>query len=737
MQAALDELVTLLALEPIEVNIFRGRSPDENRQRVFGGQVAGQALVAAARTVDEPARLVHSLHAYFLRPGDPTVPILYEVDRLRDGRSFSTRRVVAIQHGRAIFNLQASFHAPEPGPDHQMTMPPGIPDPESLEDWHTRMAPYKEQMGDWYDRPRPIDVRYVDGDPISRKGVPTDSQRVWLRADGHLPDDPVVHACIVTYASDMSLLDTTVLPFGLAWDSPGMQMASLDHAMWFHRPFRADEWLLYDQHALSTGSARGLAGGAVVLGRRTARRERRPGGPGEGRSMIAARRVVALTAALGLVVIAACSDDDDDATSPTATAATSAPVVASSGAPTTTASSTAVSNATVPATTTPSSTHSRVETTPAPQTGNEPRVTLAEIGTFDTPVDLVWRPGDDAAMYVVQKTGTILRVDGSDSTTVLDISADVSDGAEQGLLGLAFDPTGQRAYIDHTDRDGNTMIDEHTVGADGTFAPEPRRLLAIDQPYPNHNGGQVVFGPDGMLYIGMGDGGAGGDPERRASNPAELLGKILRIDPTPSATLPYTVPPDNPFVADAGTRPEIWATGLRNPWRFSFDAVTGDLWIGDVGQDAVEEIDAAPATAGRDAGKGLFFGWSALEGDQPYNDDVPAAGATPPFSTYRHGARLLDQRRCPGPRPTGPGPRRVVRLRRLLRRSRVGARGPRRWCWDEARSAGGPRRAARDLLRRRRTRRDGLRPVSAGFDRAPRPGLITHAPPPRAGGRRR
>ncbi|MFV0308465.1 MAG: acyl-CoA thioesterase [Desertimonas sp.] len=263
MQESLDELVTLLALEPIEVNIFRGRSPDENRQRVFGGQVAGQALVAAARTVDDPQRLVHSLHAYFLLPGDPTVPILYEVDRLRDGRSFSTRRVVAIQHGRAIFNLQASFHGHEDGPDHQITMTDGLPEPESLPDWHTRMAPYREQLGDWFDRSRPIDLRYVEGDPMSRKGVPSDSQRVWMRADGSLPDDPVVHACVVTYASDMTLLDTTVLPFGLAWDSPGMQMASLDHAMWFHRPFRADEWMLYEQQAFSTGSSRGLAGGAI------------------------------------------------------------------------------------------------------------------------------------------------------------------------------------------------------------------------------------------------------------------------------------------------------------------------------------------------------------------------------------------------------------------------------------------------------------------------------------------
>lgn len=262
-QAALDDLIHLLDLEVIEVNIFRGYTPDENRQRVFGGQVAGQALVAAARTISEAGRLVHSLHAYFLRPGDPTIPILYEVDRIRDGRSFSTRRVVAIQHGRAIFNLQASFHDHEPGPDHQLKMPEGIGDPESLPDFRTLMAPYKDQMGDWYDRPRPIDLRYVDGDPMSRKGVAAVGQRVWLRADGTLPDDPVLHACIITYASDMTLLDTTVLPFGLSWDSPGMQMASVDHAMWFHRPFKANEWMLYDQAALSTSSARGLAGGAI------------------------------------------------------------------------------------------------------------------------------------------------------------------------------------------------------------------------------------------------------------------------------------------------------------------------------------------------------------------------------------------------------------------------------------------------------------------------------------------
>ncbi len=259
---ALDDLVTLLDLEAIEVNIFRGRSPDESRQRVFGGQVAGQALVAATRTVDEPSRMVHSLHAYFLRPGDPTVPILYDVDRIRDGRSFSTRRVVAVQHGRAIFNLQASFHDPEGGPDHQLPMP-DVPSPESVPDFKTSMAPFKDRMGEWYDRPRPIDLRHIDGHAFTREGAPATGQRVWLRADGRLPDDPTLHACIVTYASDMTLLDTTVLPFGWSWDSPNLQMASLDHAMWFHRPFRADEWLLYDQTSFSTGAARGLAGGAI------------------------------------------------------------------------------------------------------------------------------------------------------------------------------------------------------------------------------------------------------------------------------------------------------------------------------------------------------------------------------------------------------------------------------------------------------------------------------------------
>ena len=262
MTEALDDLVDILDLEPIEVNIFRGRSPDENRQRVFGGQVAGQALVAAGRTV-EPDRSVHSLHAYFLRPGDPNVPILYEVDRIRDGKSFTTRRVVAIQHGKAIFNLSASFHVAEEGVDHQLDMPDS-PDPESLPTFHERLAPWKERLGDWYYRPRPIDLRYV-GEPLrnTELGPRPACQQVWIKADGQLPDDPLLHACVVAYASDMTLLDSILIKHALTWDQPNLQGASLDHAMWFHRPFRADGWLLYDQESPSAHGSRGFATGRI------------------------------------------------------------------------------------------------------------------------------------------------------------------------------------------------------------------------------------------------------------------------------------------------------------------------------------------------------------------------------------------------------------------------------------------------------------------------------------------
>jgi acyl-CoA thioesterase-2 len=266
MTPALDELVDLLDLEPLEVNLYRGFSPDEQRIRVFGGQVAAQALIAAGRTVGDGRgtdRPVHSLHAYFLRPGDPRIPILYQVDRIRDGRSFTTRRVAAIQHGEAIFHLSASFHVHEEGVSHQTPMPE-VPDPETLPTWAEAMAPHADTLGEWFNRPRPIDVRHV-GEPI-RTTPDTGTQRppvhrMWLRADGKLPDEPLLHACLVAYASDMTLLDTIMLPHGLIWNQ-GSQ-ASLDHAMWFHRPFRADEWLMYDQSSPTAAGARGLATGTI------------------------------------------------------------------------------------------------------------------------------------------------------------------------------------------------------------------------------------------------------------------------------------------------------------------------------------------------------------------------------------------------------------------------------------------------------------------------------------------
>lgn len=264
MSKSLDRLVDLLDLEQIELDIFRGRSPSERRQRVFGGQVAGQALVAAGRTV--PAdRPVHSLHAYFIRPGDPAVPLVYIVDRVRDGRSFTTRRVSAIQHGKVIFTLSASFHHPEPGPSHALPMPQ-VPAPETLAPaWERWEKLFGEAAGE-ASRDNPIDLRYLG--PLSYEAqrdpsLRTDHNLVWLRADGELPDDPLLHVCLMTYASDMTLLDTVLLRQGLSWADGHTTGASLDHAMWFHRPFRADRWLLYAQESPAAGGARGLARGEV------------------------------------------------------------------------------------------------------------------------------------------------------------------------------------------------------------------------------------------------------------------------------------------------------------------------------------------------------------------------------------------------------------------------------------------------------------------------------------------
>jgi acyl-CoA thioesterase-2 len=260
-QPVLDHLVALLDLERIEENIFRGVSPAESPVRVFGGQVAGQALVAAGRTVP-PERRVHSLHAYFIRPGDPSVPIVYEVDRIRDGRSFATRRVVAVQHGRAIFALSASFQDDEDGLDHAEPMPE-VPDPESLPTYAERVAPHREALGIIASMPRPIDIRYVTEPAwITREQGPREARnQVWMRADGKLVDDDLLHVCVLAYASDMTLLDSVLARHGVYWGLDKVNGASLDHAMWFHRPFRADEWFLYDCTSPSASGARGLATG--------------------------------------------------------------------------------------------------------------------------------------------------------------------------------------------------------------------------------------------------------------------------------------------------------------------------------------------------------------------------------------------------------------------------------------------------------------------------------------------
>ena len=262
MAEVLDELVALLELEQLEVNLFRGVSPDEERQRVFGGQVAGQALIAAGRTV-EADRRVHSLHAYFLRPGDPNIPIIYDVDRIRDGHSFTTRRVVAIQHGHAIFNLAASFQIQERGPEHQYEMPT-VPEPEDLPTFLERLTPYRErftpEVWSWLERERPVETRSCEPPRWIDKAAGTGEQHVWFKANGKLDDDPLLHACIVVYASDLTLLDTAVAPHQIDYTDESFQVASLDHAMWFHRPLRVDEWLLYHQKSPSASGARARRG---------------------------------------------------------------------------------------------------------------------------------------------------------------------------------------------------------------------------------------------------------------------------------------------------------------------------------------------------------------------------------------------------------------------------------------------------------------------------------------------
>ena len=264
-QAAVDQLLEILDLKQVDAARFVGESPQTGAQRVFGGQVAGQALIAAGRTVD-PARHVHSLHGYFVRPGDPTEPIEFTVETIRDGRSFSVRRSTAQQYGKTIFFMSASFQVTEEGLDHHTPAPTDVPRPEQLPTMTDWVGRYPSRAGAFAKTPHPFDVRYVGvpgwataaGDRVAQQ-----EQRVWMRIDGTLPDDPLLHACALTYASDMFLLDAVLSVHGEVWGPGGVIGASLDHALWFHRPFRADEWFLYDCTSPSASGSRGLATGRM------------------------------------------------------------------------------------------------------------------------------------------------------------------------------------------------------------------------------------------------------------------------------------------------------------------------------------------------------------------------------------------------------------------------------------------------------------------------------------------
>ena len=258
------ELLDLMTLEPLEVNLFRGDSRDIGTPRVFGGQVLAQALLAASQTVDD--RVVHSLHAYFLRAGDPDAPIVYNVDRSRDGRSFTARRVVAIQHGRQIFTLAASFQVPQPGVEHQFEMPE-VPPPEDLEDEvalrKTDLEKAPPKLRRWFDRFGPFEFRpVVFQDPFDPQPLPP-RQEIWFRLQGELGDDQRLHRTLLAYASDFHLIGTATLPHGISYQKGNLVMASLDHAMWFHRDVRVDDWLLYACDSPNTGGSRGLARGLI------------------------------------------------------------------------------------------------------------------------------------------------------------------------------------------------------------------------------------------------------------------------------------------------------------------------------------------------------------------------------------------------------------------------------------------------------------------------------------------
>jgi glucose/arabinose dehydrogenase len=332
-----------------------------------------------------------------------------------------------------------------------------------------------------------------------------------------------------------------------------------------------------------------------------------------------------MSAVVALALLAACTDDEPDAA-------------------TTTTTSTPDDGST-----------SSTDVAPAPNLDSI-SLGLEEVVEMDQPIALAARPGSPD-LYIAEKGGRVWRIqveeeefgdnEGEltyevDSSPLVDISEDVINGGEQGLLGLAFSSDGRKLYLDYTRQpDGHTIVEEYTLG-DGTEVDDDsrRQLLFVEQPYPNHNGGQLVVGPDGYLYVGLGDGGSGGDPHGHGQDTSTLLGSILRIDPEGGAEdgPAYAIPPGNPFADGEAGAPEIWIYGVRNPWRFTFDSATGDLWIGDVGQNSVEEIDRLPATNGFDAGKGNNLGWNEMEGTRSFEGGENPPGAVLPIFEYGRDA---------------------------------------------------------------------------------------------------
>jgi glucose/arabinose dehydrogenase len=310
-----------------------------------------------------------------------------------------------------------------------------------------------------------------------------------------------------------------------------------------------------------------------------------------------------LALVIAVTSLVACSGDDDDSD----TAATDPPVTSAAPATTTTAATSTTALA-------------------VPDLAAA-RVTLTEVAhDLASPVAFATRANDDR-YYIVEQGGRVRIVDHGETVEEPVLEVDVSGGNEQGLLGLVFSPDGTKLYVDYTDPDGDTRVAEYAVDGDVADVATRRELLFVEDPYPNHNGGELTFGPDGMLYITLGDGGAAGDPQQRAQDLGQLFGKIMRIDPEPNGSAPYSIPADNPFVDQPGARPEVWMYGLRNPWRFSFDRATDDVWIGDVGQNAWEEVDFA-ATG---AGAGSNWGWDAREGTHAFEGPLPAGAREPIF----------------------------------------------------------------------------------------------------------